>query len=731
MPGFVVAENLARDPRVVQQVTEDLLPLMETTRDDRTTLRNSWLRYHRIWSVKHELQGYRGRTNTYLPLGRRWIENWVRRLARDLFPDGEWFQTSARRELYEARVPGIQAIHGYFFRKQMRLQRQMPLFLRQLVTYGTAPVRNVWHLQEREQQILRDLFDAEGRPTGQWERTVEKIVDFIGPTFRPVDLFAFYVWPTTAMDVDDATLTFEDMLVQRDVIRARASQPLDPRDPKGKKYGRVYENTEDLFTAVDRNEQGGKAVAAGSDKFQAEQQRLADKGFTHPLDQRLPPSMRPIDLTEAMWHADLGDGAKKYLVTIGHDRTVLRVQENPQWHGRGLHLVGKFVEVVNEFYGRGLPELFEHMQYFANDLANQTGDALIWSTNPIAVIDMGAVQDPDSLRMAPGAKWLANPNGIQFTQPPQGPAQAGLGALGQVVGMADSFANVTPAGALGSASRGRGRSQSTASGMQMLLAEGSVDIRDVVANIEQSVLVPLLERNHIMAMQFLDRSLVLKIAGADGATVLDTPIGVADLVGDYQFEWLGSLQALNTQVRGQQMINFLGMVAKLPPDALQSQNIEIDLKTLLRDIYGQGLGLRNAEGIVRDKTPMKSLDWRLENDLFRAGMGVEVQVSPKDPHLEHAKGHDLLLRDPGIDPRVKTLVMQHVQQHLAAMVAAQMAAQMPPAQPGMPGPGGPGGPPPGGMMPGGPRLPAPMGPGRMAQTGGFDDLLRQLPREGM
>ena len=60
------------------------------------------------------------------------------------------------------------------------------------------------------------------------------------------------------------------------------------------------------------------------------------------------------------------------------------------------------------------------MQYFVNDLGNQSADAFVWSTNPIAVVDIGAVQDPTSLRMTPGAKWLAQPSGIQFTTPPAG-----------------------------------------------------------------------------------------------------------------------------------------------------------------------------------------------------------------------------------------------------------------------------------------------------------------------
>src|SRR5215475_271660 len=98
--------NLARDPEIALRIKQELVPLMKRTRDDRNgVLRERWLRYYRIWSVRHDQQGYRGRTNTYFPVGRRWIEQWVTRLKRDLFPDQDWFACNALREDFEARVP--------------------------------------------------------------------------------------------------------------------------------------------------------------------------------------------------------------------------------------------------------------------------------------------------------------------------------------------------------------------------------------------------------------------------------------------------------------------------------------------------------------------------------------------------------------------------------------------------------------------------------------------------
>lgn len=732
MPGTVVAENLARDPQIVQRVKDEWLPLTKVVREDRLQQRETWLRYHRIWGVKRDFSGYEGRTKTYLPIGRKVIENWVRRIKRDLFPDTDWYDIRALRESFERRVPANKAIQGYFFRKQMRLRRSSSPWLRQLVTLGTSPVRHVWRIDERTQRILRDVLDESEQPTGRWEQKVETLVDYLGPTFRPVDLHAFYVWPTTVTDVEDATLAFEDLLVSRDRIEMLGKKPLDPRNAK---LGHVYENVPELMRFLgEQFEMRPGGVGTNTEKFEAQKRRLADKGFTHPVDQRLPASMRPADVAESIWRVDLGEGVKRYLVAMACDEVVLRVQENPFWHGGMLWLVGKLVEVLGEFYGRGLPEVFEWLQYLANDIAEQSGDALVWSTNPIAVVDAYGVQDPDSLRMAPGAKWLAARNSVQFIEPPQGPAQAGFNAVGMVLGLANEFANVTPAGAVGSAQRGRSRSQQTAAGMQIMVAEGAVDIREVVENLEDQVMEPMLRRNHLLAQQFLTKPVILRLTGVDGATMIDTPVSVGDLLGDYEFEWLGSMAAANQQVRSMQQIQFLALVSKIPPQMLEAEGIKIGLKFLLRDIYGTGLGLRNAERVVADVVRPYSVDWRLENDLFRAGMGAEVFVSERDNHAEHARGHDLVLGDPNLPASVAQQVRAHIEAHVTAGIMQQMSQQqggllqalrgMGPGGGGAPpGPNGNGmGPPPGGM---------PGGPGRLPQTTSLDDLFRRLPREAL
>jgi len=707
-------KNLALDPLIIERVKNELVPLVRRTRQERNgVLRERWLRYYRIWSVRHDRQGYVGRSNTYFPVGRRWIEQWVTRLKRDLFPDQDWFACRALREDFEARVPAKQALAAYWMRRHMRLRKHALPWLRQLVMYGTSPVRNVWRAVEHEQTVLRDVLDDDGQPSGKTIEQVEKVADFLGPTFEPVDLFAFYVWPPTAAGLEDCTLVFEDRCVPRSRVYALATKPLDPSNPKG---GNVYEGVDQLVALYDQamqNRTGGQA-GRNPEKFDALAIRLADKGFTAPLDFNVPAALRPLDLTECMWTVDLEDDEPaRYLVTLGADEVPLRVQRRPFWHGGTQWLVGRFQQIPEEFYGRGLCELFDYLQYFVNDLGNQSGDAFVWSTNPIAVVDIGAVQDPTSLRMAPGAKWLANPAGVQFTTPPQGAATAGFTAVQGYVGLADTLVAPTPARPM--APNQQTGAQDSA-GLAAQLADSAVDIRAVIESLEDEVMVPLLERSDILTQQCLDRDIILKVAGKDGMELVEHPITVADLVGEYEWEWLGTTTAQNQQVRASQMIQGVALMSQIPPDQLAAQGVTIDWPYILRTFWSIGLGLPDADRVVKTGKDVQPNDWRWENALARVNRADELRVSPQDDHTAHIQGHQHALESGSLSEDAVVSLTTHIHHHIGLLVAAEaqalaqsMATLAGP--PGMPGPP-PGAPPPGigpGLPPGGPPMPPPPG----------------------
>jgi len=372
VPVELLHPNLATDSAIAKRVQDELVPLIRHVRKDRRTLRETWLRYWRIWGATPDQESYHGRIQTYIPVARRELEAWTHRICRDLFPSDEWFSLRALRQSVEKKTPVLRALLDFYFTKHMQLRRHSKPFVRQLVTLGTSPVKVGWRTDERTLPILRELLSQEGEPVGlEWVE--EKVLDYIGPTFHPVDLFSWYVWPVTVTDVDDATLIFEDLLLSDARLHALARTPVNRDDED---LGMLYANVDEL---LERKRAGDQR-----DRVDAERRRLSDKGFTHPLDAALPSVFWPNDVTECLWKADLEEDAvtRRYLVVVGADDIPLRVQRNPFLHGRSPWLCGKFLEVENEFYGRAMLETVDKLQYFVNDIANQASDALVWSLNP-------------------------------------------------------------------------------------------------------------------------------------------------------------------------------------------------------------------------------------------------------------------------------------------------------------------------------------------------------------
>jgi hypothetical protein len=441
--------------------------------------------------------------------------------------------------------------------------------------------------------------------------------------------------------------------------------------------------------------------------------------------QKIPLEFRDVDLCQIIWkRVDPKTGeTARYLVDLALDDVILRIQQVPWTHGMPHIVAGKFVEVVGEFYGRGLPEVFDRMQYTLNDTGNQALDALTYAVNPITVVDLYQVQDPTSLRFRPGAKWLAAPGSVKAFEMSPEPAVVGLNAVGSLMSIMTELGDVIPVG--GGGARGKGRAAQSSAGMQMAISEAQVDIRDVVENIEDQVMNPWLERGHSLTIQYLEEPLILRIDGKGGQQILEQKIDRIDLLGDFRFQWLGSSASLNQQVKSQQMIQALQIASQIPPEALQAEGKRISYATLLTDIYSKGLGLPNADRIVVDIHPQEGTDPTIENDLFRVGRGREIVVSEADDDDKHLEAHMRLAQvavEAGVDPADMALLQIHLRRHQAAKMAKQLMAQQQQQQQAMQQAQGAGGAKPNGQA--GPAL----NPGRAPSTTSVSDLFRSAPR---
>lgn len=642
-------QNLAMDSTIRERAEKDLVPLLPRIRSDRFRLEEKWQRFYRLWNCELDKNSYSGRSKIFLAAARATAETFVSAIARDFFPTNDgWYDVQPIEDISdELRADALKSTFDYFFTRQQKLKSDSLPLIRQLVNYGTSPAKVAF----LDKGLKTNRLAMQGKDL---KKITKEFKLEYGPRVQPRDIFNFYVWPTTADDIQTATLSIEDIEITLDHLRHYAAKPMGG-DPK--KNGYVYHIPEEVF--VDRGN-------FTREWYRFRRERLQKMGLSSdPSDRWLKLDYDRRNLSEVYWTTDFdGTGEKSWLVTVINDFHVIRIQENPHWHKRRPYLVPRLIRCVGEFYGRGVMETIDRVNYMMNDIVNQTMDSVQYEINPITLIDPSGVAFPNSIRAFPGAKWLINDptKNVVFSKPAS-VAAVGFSTLSLLQGYIHDFSGANAALQGQPAVRGRGRAQNTASGMQTLLSQGSASISQIVEDLEQQFGEPLLYMAYSTLEQFMDEKIMLRILGRKGAPLLQKEVSIEDIVGDFEFKWLGSTSSRNRQVVGQQMINFLNIARGFPPEIVQSLN----WPWLIKKIWNEAFGIRGGDELFNAAGAPYSVDPVLEYKLLLQDR--EIKVSPVDDNQAHLKQH-YIDRATITDADIAMKMDAHINEHVDAI--AQM-----------------------------------------------------------
>lgn len=650
MPIEMQYPNLASDGDLRMKVEEELWGLLRPIRDNRQRKEETWKRYYRIYNCEFDNMSYKGFSKVYVPALKKAGEAFVDTIVQQIFPNGQWFRIKANVHITnQLQAEMWQALCEYFFTKNFKLKSEAIPFIRQLVIYGTSPMKLTWRDEERE-QIVAELVKDD--VSGLWVRKFAKkmVKSFFGPYLRSVDLFNFYVWPETCCDVDDAEIVFEDMEMTVGHILSMARTPVNK---KKKGFGNIYYIPEDDQDFVD----GDSAYAKQLYQWRAE--KLQNRGISRdPSDPWNKLAKDRRNLTEIYWRRDLdGTGEKSWLLTVLNDCRVIRIQENPFNDKEPPYLVPRYIRQIGEFYGYGAYHGPDRLQYMGNDVINQTLDSVQYRLNPVTVIDPVKVRFAQSIKRHPGARLLMDPTGF-LESAPIDVSGTGFNAFNLVYGLIhDSSASAALQGI--PAARGRGRQQHTASGMAQSLQQSQLPLENVTEDLEEQFTKRLLRKAYNLMSQYMDSEVVCRVLGPDG-TYITKPISAEDIIGDYEYEWLGVVSARNKLIMGQQMLQFLNIIRSLPPQIVQNLNWEYIINRIWTDAMGQ----RDSDEVFLSNKARFSIDPAYEFELLLNGR--EPVLSPGDNDMEHMEDH-LQKRD-RIPPEKEELIEKwdkHIDGHMA------------------------------------------------------------------
>jgi len=621
-------ENYAADVAIFETV-KDILDNVKLTRDNRQAkLEQDWERYRDIYNCRRTLAYYNGRSKLFLPAGKKSVDT-LTRIQREAILSDPYLAVDSDIPMWQ--TTGVNFMK-YLVENQGKIKQVTPMFLRQLNTIGTSCMELGF------EKVCRNV---KYRERGSNEIKTRKVFTHYGPTYTVLDMKKVYVWPETATNYDGLQIVFKDGATTALQARMKAAAGIYDKEQVEKA---IALHSRDLIDQHKSDSQPQKEM--GTDLFIKEEMDEVNVWAKFKLPGQ----------DEPQWN----------LITLISDVPV-QIIENPWWFQMPPFLFGAIFREHDFFYGHGIIESMEMWQYFLNDTVNQTQDVGTFCLNPYIVYDPAMIDDPDLINLEPGAK-IPDPN-ARFERPP---AQMALEGLQMVRFLLNIIQENTDANSLvqGAPREGLGKAAGTATGVSQLMASANGAIMDQVEDLEAQVYTPLLQYTEIMAHEFMDEKMVIRIMGPDGMTIVDRIIEPSDLVLSTDIRWVASLRLKEKFAKSQQALNFLNIAVGIPPQLTEQQGFRINYKHLVKMVY-TGTGLPDVDSIIEDIVySLPGIPPEMEYELLESGRKVDASpVDTSENHSLHIRAH-MAYNPPTELARVR--VQEHIASHMQAMQKAQM-----------------------------------------------------------
>lgn len=579
--------NWALDAKVKRYIDENVFPLLDHCRNQMIQQKEEWKAIRRMNTLSHdEGQRYLGRSNAYIPAYARARKTLVSALSQGLFPSDEFLDVTEKEKPTDALNDNAKATKTYLqweFEKNARVRSRIKPFLGELVDFGIS-VAKFWY--EKPAAGMKQGRAKKG-PADLGALTYDEykcVKEREGLRFSTRSVFDWYCFPINIDDLDEATLVFEDIDVSRGYILER-------------KRLKEWENIEEALNAQ---------IVSDHDNTKQEQnlEQINNPATTQTLGNSVFGDIRTfteiwcnIVLPDAAYMEDEEAGTPLPVKIVMTGDIILQVVRNPFWHQHHPYLVARDDPPPGQFFPKGTGHLARSLQYLVNDFTNQLNDNGTYALNPITLVNPTMLAGPLP-PIRPGVVWNTTDinQGIKFDRPPIEQIQYAQTMVANYAGMLADFTGATPA-LQGS---GGGKNAKTATGMQILQRNASTPLKDLIEDIENDVLTPLMFGCWVLAQQYRDKEFMAEVMGEGGVQML--PMTREQLIGNFTFRWLASSQAANASQRAQQAMSLLQILPPLVPLLMQA-GWQVDPQPVLKRLVTDGLGFRNMDQFVKRAPP--------------------------------------------------------------------------------------------------------------------------------
>lgn len=555
-------------------------------RQRRRYVEERMLRTRRTWmgySIPHYIPTDTSVGGYNIPAARRVDERAIVRCVKLLTPAVKWFEVApmSGSNVPQEKLSNVDSFMWYVMRKKIKSRSNISQLCRCMLLYGFAVLKTSVMVQKGE----------------------------VWPTQRAVDPFSFYVYPETAPTIEEADDVFEDFLFSFERYQTFVDKGIvDPlnRDevttpdwPYHLTERLAYQGLTDPNANVDnRIEEVGNQLKKTTNAF--------------------------VSLTEK-WIRREGELYQVYIAwnLVNGPRIVgfFKSQYDDPLYRMAVHR-----PLPGETYTTSQADDIDELNNAQQDAFNMFHDAVNREQGFIAFGGSQGMRR-DTFTFKGGAKWDFGPENpketMLFIQPPV--TSTNLLRAWQIDnGYMQSMGG---AGTIAEGQPGRNMPRS-GEAVSSLINLGMADIQDIAEVIEQEILTPGLSDLYKVANMIPDAQL-MRIPGGQalyGAQdeIKSNVIRKRDIIGDYEFEWVGSLQFQDEAARAQRLMIFLNMAPTLMP-LLQQQGYTLNLPDLIQMIWRSGIGERGLSKVVVTMQEMQAI---MQQQAADSGMPIGPQQGP-------------------------------------------------------------------------------------------------------
>jgi len=636
--------NYATNSVVAERASKHVNSLIAQMEMSRQNIQDKYMVLYRLWEGDSVADYFPTTRSVHVPEPFKAVEGFVPRAASLLVEQLGWFRVVGMDDAGRKNTETIKQLLLAQLKRD-NFKSKFRSVLRNTAIYGDCPAKVYWKVNRRKVKYNKVVEEESTDPLEPGTKLTlkkgeEAEINEDGPTMEVVDVFDFIVDNRFHDHQRSPGVIYRSECFESDILAMKDTGH--------------YVNVDALINNEYKREANSFAGPPGTAANPATFKEIRDMSDGVSMDIRQEKtSYRLYEIYEfwGLFDKDYEPSTgnrgreKEFVITMGRSIggthmaggwTILRISENPFWHGRRPTPVAHYTRRAHSFHSVGVIEPIVNLSAELDDSRNMALAARGLASKPVIVASDDVDIYSPNLVLEPGSMIRARDvNGIKALFLPDRSDTAWKAEevikndIRETTGIISTYQGSSD-----------GASE-TATSVMSRTREANKRIAEAANNIAEDFLVPMLEMFHSMNQQFITKERMVELIGEDGVTTnirKIQPEEVAGMVG-FEITALPEIEVAGLKAR---------MIEAFTDRALAAAPLipgEIRIDELLKMSWREQFGVADFDRIFPNaNAPLKTRSAMDEHYII--SMGHDVDVQDNENFMAHFEAHSKMTTNP-------------------------------------------------------------------------------------